>query len=316
MTDDSSPVCFAITGPTACGKTDVALALAREFPIEIVSMDSAMVFRGMDIGTAKPDLSIRSEISHHLIDVLDPEESFSAGRFATETRRLAGEIAERGKLALIAGGTMLYLKALREGLADLPERDPSVRADIDARAGVVGWPALHAELAQLDPISAARIEPTDRQRIQRALEVHAITGVPLSRLQRSAAQEGLRLESVALVPPDRAGLHQAIEQRFDRMVGDGLIDEVERLRARPGLKASHTSMRAVGYRQVWTFLEGRCDWDEARSRAIAATRQLAKRQLTWLRGDASSAQLTAGDSALLQELRRRIEPLVRGLTSG
>jgi tRNA dimethylallyltransferase len=298
--------CLAITGPTACGKTDIALALAREFPIEIISMDSAMVYQGMDIGTAKPDRSIREAVPHHLIDILDPEEAYSAGRFADDATRLVAEISARGRLPLIVGGTMLYLKALREGIAPLPGRNPGVRAAIDARAKSSGWPALHAELAAVDPDAAARIEPADRQRIQRALEVHAVTGRPLSELQRSGPAPEVIVDSVALVPRDREALKTTIERRFDSMVEQGLIDEVRRLRERPGLTAASASMRAVGYRQIWEFLEGRRSLTETRERAVVATRQLAKRQLTWLRGDRLTEPLEADDPGLVEGLAERV----------
>lgn len=300
------PGCLAITGPTACGKTDLALILAREFPIEIISMDSAMVYRGMDIGTAKPDAATRAEVRHHLIDILDPEESYSAGRFAAEARRLVGEIRSRGKLALIVGGTMLYLKAMREGIAELPERDSAIRAEIDARAEALGWPALHAELEALDPEAARRIEPGDRQRIQRALEVHAITGRPLTELQREGTARATVFDSLALIPANREALAQRIERRFDHMVRQGLVEEVRALRARTALSADSSSMRAVGYRQVWAFLDGRWGWAEAAERAVIATRQLAKRQLTWLRSDSRSDRLDAEDPGVLELLRRRV----------
>ena len=307
MASDSTGLhCLAITGPTASGKTELALALAREFPLEIISMDSAMVYRGMDIGTAKPDRAIRAEVRHHLIDILDPEESYSAGRFVADTTRLIEEIASRGRLALIVGGTMLYLKTLRDGIAPLPERDSEVRAAIDARAETQGWPALHAELAKVDPDAAERIEPTDRQRIQRALEVHAITGRSLTVLQQETVTPELVVESLALMPCDRARLVSTIEERFGAMVERGLIDEVRRLRERPGLSADSTSMRAVGYRQTWAYLDGRWDWPETARRAIVATRQLAKRQLTWLRCDARTAQFDAHDPALLKNLGQRV----------
>jgi len=306
--------CLAITGPTACGKTELALALARDFPLEIISMDSAMVYRGMDIGTAKPDRATRSEVPHHLIDILDPEAAYSAGRFAADATRLVAEIAARGRLPLVVGGTMLYLKALREGIAPLPERDPAIRGRIDARAEQAGWEALHAELAVIDAEAAARIEPGDRQRIQRALEVHAITGRPLSQLQRVGSEPSVIVESIALMPRDRERLKTTIERRFGAMVEEGLIDEVQRLRARPGLTASSASMRAVGYRQVWAHLDGRWDWPEAARRAVAATRQLAKRQLTWLRSDRQTETLAADDPLLGDRLRSRVERHLKRLT--
>jgi tRNA dimethylallyltransferase len=298
--------CLAVTGPTACGKTDLAIALAREFPIEIVSMDSALVYRGMDIGTAKPDRGIRNEVPHHLIDILEPEQSYSAGQFVADSTRLIAEIASRSRIPLIVGGTMLYLKALRDGIAPLPERDADVRKGIDARASQIGWPALHTELANFDPAAATRIKPTDRQRIQRALEVYAITGKTMTEIQRETAAGGVAVTQVALIPGDRAKLAKTIEHRFGQMVQNGLVDEVRRLRDRPGLDARSASMRAVGYRQVRAFLDGHLEWDEAANRAVTATRQLAKRQMTWLRGDAEAEKLKAEDTDLLEKLRRRV----------
>jgi tRNA dimethylallyltransferase len=304
--DSAGLRCLAITGPTACGKTELALALAREFPLEIVSMDSALVYRGMDIGTAKPAQGVRDKVPHHLIDILEPEQSYSAGRFVADARMLIAEIASRNRIPLIVGGTMLYLKALRDGLAPLPERDPDVRRAIDAEATARGWPALHAELARIDPTAARRIEPTDRQRIQRALEVFSIAGRTMTEIQQQTTAGSMRVESVALMPGDRAELARTIERRFDRMVEQGLVDEVRKLRDRPGLDAGSASMRAVGYRQVWAFLDGRWEWPEAVDRAVTATRQLAKRQLTWLRGDPDTDKLDAGDEKLLEKLKLRL----------
>jgi tRNA dimethylallyltransferase len=303
MSDVTGLRCFAITGPTACGKTDLAVALANELPLEIVSMDSALVYRGMDIGTAKPSIEIRSEVPHHLIDIIEPEDNYSAGRFVTDAVARIAEINSRNKLALLVGGTMLYLKALRGGMAPLPERDPDVRARIDDQARSQGWRALHAELTDIDPVAAAKIAPNDRQRIQRALEVFRITGRPISDIQRDSSGTKVAVESLALMPSDRASLAEKIERRFNKMVEQGLVEEVRRLRSRPGLYASSASMRAVGYRQIWAFLDGRWEWPEAASRAIAATRQLAKRQLTWLRGDAQSVQLDSCDPEVLEKLR-------------
>lgn len=305
MTPDvNAPNCLALTGPTACGKTDLALALAAEFPLEIVSMDSAMVYRGMDIGTAKPDVTTRERVPHHLIDVCDPEDAYSAGRFADDAARLIGEINARGRLALVVGGTMLYLRALRDGIAPLPVRDPRVRADIDGRAAAEGWPALHAELAAIDPVAARRIEPGDRQRIQRALEVHAVTGRSLSELQATAPTSGLALPTIALIPDDRAALADRIARRFDAMLAAGLIDEVRRLSARPGLAADSTAMRAVGYRQIRAWLDGHLERDEAVERAVIATRQLAKRQLTWLRSDPEAERIASDDPKRLDRLKK------------
>lgn len=275
-----------LTGPTACGKTELALALAQRVPLEIISMDSALVYRGLDIGTAKPSPAIRGAVSHHLIDILDPTESYSAGRFARDAGALIDEIRARGRLPLLVGGTLLYLRALRDGLSPLPRADRSVRAELDAQAAELGLKALHERLRRVDPAAAARIAPSDRQRIQRALEVHALTNRPISELQR-ADDERKRpaVLAIALVPESRTELAARIERRFDAMVVAGLLGEVERLRARGDLNPDMPAMRAVGYRQLWAHLDGRYTWDEARAKAIVATRQYAKRQLTWLRGD-------------------------------
>ena len=275
---------YALLGPTASGKSSLALALAARVPLEIVSMDSAQVYRGLDIGTAKPSAAERSAVPHHLIDVIDPDGSYSTGRWREEAIRAIGEILARGKVPLIVGGTMLYYRALVGGLDALPQADAEVRAAINAEARERGWPALHAELERIDPRSARRIPAGDTQRIQRALEVWRLTGKALSSLQ-GVARAGLpfALKAFALVPPDREALNQRIAQRFDAMLEAGLVDEVRRLRSRHRLTPGMPSMRAVGYRQVWQYLEGEISEAELRSEAIAATRQLAKRQLTWLR---------------------------------
>ena len=274
-----------ILGPTASGKSAVALALARHFPAEIVSVDSAAVYRGLDIGTAKPDAAERASAPHHLIDIIDPTEAYSAGRFRDDALRLAGEIHARGRLPILAGGTMLYFSALTRGLADLPRADAQLRAAIEARAVKEGWPALHAELARVDPASAARIEPTDSQRIQRALEVHALAGEPLSALQARRDHVSLPFTPlrVALEPSDRAVLHERIARRFRAMLDAGLLEEVASLRTRHALHEALPAMRAVGYRQAWQTLAGEAPRETLADRGIAATRQLAKRQLTWLR---------------------------------
>ncbi len=273
-----------LLGPTASGKSAVALALARSFPIEIVSVDSAQVYRGMDIGTAKPDAATRERVPHHLVDIVDPDEAYSAGRFRDDALRLLDGIAGRGRLAVLAGGTMLYYRALTAGLSALPPAQPELRREIDAQAARAGWPALHAELAKVDPRTAARLEPTDSQRIQRALEVYRHTGKPLSEWHREhAPPAGIDALHIALEPADRAVLHQRIAERFRAMLAAGLVGEVEALRGRYRLDASLPSMRAVGYRQVWDTLEGRASAATLEARGIAATRQLAKRQLTWLR---------------------------------
>ena len=280
-----------LMGPTGSGKSALALALAERFPIEIVSVDSAQVYRGMDVGTAKPDAATRQQIAHHLIDILDPTEAYSAARFRADAIEAISAIRSRGAIPLLVGGTMLYFKALQEGLSALPAADPAVRARLDARAAVEGWPALHAELARVDPVTAVRLKRTDAQRIQRALEVHAISGRPLSELQGARDSSGAVGPTipVSLIPEDRARLHDVIAERFDAMLNAGLVAEVKALRARYELSPEMPSMRCVGYRQAWAFLEGLIDEAEFRARAVAATRQLAKRQFTWLRATAATA---------------------------
>jgi tRNA dimethylallyltransferase len=273
---------MVLAGPTASGKSALALALADALPLEIVSVDSAQIYRGMDIGTAKPSAAERARVPHHLIDIVEPTERYSAARFAADAARLIGEINARGRAALLVGGTMLYVKALLEGLDALPEADADVRAAIDAEAAVGGWPALHAKLAQVDPPSAQRLQPNDAQRIQRALEVWQLTGRPLSQAHGQRVQAGLPLPLLALEPLERGWLHERIAARFHAMLHAGLVDEVQALRARGDLHASMPSMRCVGYRQVWQALDGG-DLSGMAERGIAATRQLAKRQLTWLR---------------------------------
>ena len=273
-------ICLA--GPTAAGKTAAALAFAAEQPVEIVSVDSALVYRDMDIGTAKPSAAERAAVPHHLIDLLDPLEVYSAARFVTDANRLIAEIAARGRLPLLVGGTMLYFKALREGLDTMPEADAALRAEIDARAAVLGWPALHAELAVVDPVTAARLPPGDAQRIQRALEVWQLSGRPLSAWHGAARPVSDDLPLVSLEPDSRAWLHARIAERFDAMLAAGLVDEVRALRARGDLTARLPALRCVGYRQAWAALEAG-DLAPLRETGIAATRQLAKRQLTWLR---------------------------------
>ena len=279
------PPAICLMGPTASGKTAVSLGLTLRFPLEIVSVDSAQVFRDMDIGTAKPDRATLEKFPHHLIDLISPEESYSAARFRSDALRVMAEITARGRIPLLAGGTMLYFKALRDGLSDLPQADAELRRAIDEEAQRRGWPALHADLAALDPAAAARLKPTDAQRIQRALEVVRLTGAPLaeSMARRTGAAVPYRLIQLALLPSDRAVLHERIAQRFDTMLDAGLIDEVKALRRKYRLHPGLPSMRCVGYRQAWDYLAGTIDGAALREKGIAATRQLAKRQLTWLR---------------------------------
>ncbi|HSE13536.1 MAG TPA: tRNA (adenosine(37)-N6)-dimethylallyltransferase MiaA [Rudaea sp.] len=272
-------------GPTCTGKSALSLELARRFPVEIVSVDSALVYRGMDIGPSKPDAAMRAAVPHHLIDICDPAEAYSAGRFRRDALGLIDAIRGRGRVPLLVGGTMLYFHALARGIAPLPEADPAVRAALDAEGRTLGWPALHAQLAQLDPAAAGRIRANDAQRIQRALEVIRLTGRPLTELQRLAEPTSLRLARYALLPCGREELYSRIETRFDEMLASGLVEEVRRLYDRGDLHADLPSMRAVGYRQLWRHFAGKCSLLEAISAAKQATRNLAKRQLTWLRGD-------------------------------
>jgi len=311
-----SPLGICLAGPTASGKSALAMQLAEALrgtvEVEIISVDSAQVYRGMDIGTAKPTAAERGRVPHHLIDILDPEQAYSAARFVHDAQRRIGEIRARGRLPLLVGGTMLYFKALRDGIDEMPAADATVRAAIDARAATEGWPALHAALHQVDPATAARLAPKDAQRIQRALEVWQLSGRPMSSLHRrrdigDASAQNLPL--IALEPTSRAWLHERIAQRFDTMLAAGLLDEVRGLRLRPGLQAQLPSMRCVGYRQAWAALDSG-QLDGLRETGIAATRQLAKRQLTWLRSMAGreSIDAEASDAAarLLEAVRRRL----------
>jgi len=278
----------ALLGPTASGKSQAAMRLAEELPLEIVSVDSAQVYRGMDVGTAKPSAADRARVVHHLIDLVDPAQPYCAAQFVQDAQAAIAAIRGRGRLPLLVGGTMLYAKALREGLADLPPADLEVRKRLAQQAAQSGWHALHARLHEVDPRTAARLSPTDRQRIQRALEVYELTGEPLSDLLQAAATEPTPVMMIAWMPSDRFELHRRIEARFDSMLAAGFLDEVRGLRARGDLNPDLPSMRSVGYRQAWDHLEGASSFDEFRASAIAASRQLAKRQITWLRsmGDA------------------------------
>jgi tRNA dimethylallyltransferase len=286
------PAYIGLAGPTASGKTAAALLIAQHVPIEIISVDSALVYRGMDIGTAKPTPAELAMVPHHLINIIDPAQSYSAAQFVQDATRLIGEIQSRGKLPLLVGGTMLYFKALLQGLDDMPPADAAVRSQIDAEATALGWPALHAQLAQVDAITAARLSPNDSQRIQRALEVYLSTGKPLSAHHKRAqaateniADDAATLHAplISLEPTDRTWLHARIAQRLEVMLQSGLVDEVKALRARGDLHLDLPSMRCVGYRQTWEMLDGAFPAGELQDRCIFATRQLAKRQITWMR---------------------------------
>ncbi len=280
------PHAILLMGPTASGKTGLALELARHFPVEIISVDSALVYRDMDIGTAKPSAAEMAQCPHHLIDIISPLQSYSAAQFHADANRLIREINARGRLPLLVGGTMLYYKALLEGLSDLPRADAALRAQLDADAAQAGWPAMHARLAQLDPDTAARLNPNDSQRIHRALEVCLLSGEPMSRLlaRGKEAAADFRLLSLGLVPAERGWLHQRIAQRFELMLEQDFLAEVRRLRADyPALTLELPSMRCVGYRQAWEYLDGAGDEQTFIDKGVAATRQLAKRQLTWMR---------------------------------
>ncbi|KQN75802.1 tRNA dimethylallyltransferase [Duganella sp. Leaf61] len=285
----SKPLAVAIMGPTASGKTASALAIAARIPSEIISVDSALVYRGMDIGTAKPTRAELAAVPHHLIDIIDPLDSYSVAQFRKATLQLVDDIVARGKLPLLVGGTMLYFKGLADGLDDLPGADPALRAQLEGDAARIGWPAMHAKLAVLDPETAARLAPADAQRIQRALEICTLAGKPMSELLalRDKTELPFELLPLALEPSDRAVLHKRIERRFDIMLDehadDNLITETERLRRRGDLHPGLPSMRCVGYRQAWEYLDGTIDYKTMRETGIIATRQLAKRQLTWLR---------------------------------
>ena len=318
-----APPYIAIAGPTASGKTAAALAIAQRYPVEIISVDSALVYCGMDIGTAKPSAAELASVRHHLIDMRDPLNAYSAAEFVTDAKRLIADINARGKLPVLVGGTMLYLKALFDGLDDMPKADAATRAVIAAQALVKGWPALHAELAAVDPVTAARLAPQDSQRIARALEVFMISGQPLAFFhQASASKEAIRSMAgtpynespgalISLEPGDRSWLHARIAQRFDAMLAAGFIDEVKALRARGDLHADLPSMRCVGYRQAWEALDGTSPMNELRDKGVFATRQLAKRQITWLRSMPQRRVVACDDPAALQQVLDLVDAQVR-----
>lgn len=274
-------------GPTASGKTDLALSLAQAFPLDVISVDSALVYRGMDVGTAKPDAETLRRVPHRLVDIRDPEDSYSAGEFVRDANWEITASHARARIPFLVGGTMMYFRALTEGMAELPAADGDIRAAIDAEAGTAGWPALHRQLAAVDQAAADRIAPNDSQRIQRALEVYRISGKPLSEWHAddSARDPARTFLKIALLAGSRAALHERIKRRLGHMMANGFVDEVRSLMARPGLSSRHPSMRAVGYRQLWSHLAGRGSLADAERKALAATRQLAKRQMTWLRAE-------------------------------
>ena len=295
------PPAVCLMGPTASGKTDLAVALVEQLPLEIISVDSVMVYRGMDIGSAKPDPATLARAPHRLIDIRDPSEAYSAAQFRDDALREMATISAAGRIPLLVGGTMLYFRALLSGLSTLPSADTDIRSRLEAEAEVEGWAGLHRRLAEVDAAAAARIHPHDPQRIQRALEVYELTGTPLSQLQQQQqADEALpyRIIKLAVAPTDRSILHERIAMRFEQMLGDGLIEEVEALRRRGDLHLDLPALRAVGYRQVWEFLAGDIDYTEMRERGIIATRQLAKRQFTWLRAEQALTLLDSLDGRL------------------
>ncbi|MGB5345834.1 MAG: tRNA (adenosine(37)-N6)-dimethylallyltransferase MiaA [Woeseia sp.] len=294
-------------GPTASGKTEVAIHLAERFPVDLVSVDSALVYRGMDIGTAKPDAATLAKVPHRLIDICEPEETYSAGSFVRDALLAIEQIHAAGRIPLLVGGTMLYFRALTQGIARLPDASPSLRETLDNEAAELGWPALHAELVSVDPEAAARINPNDSQRIQRALEVFRLSGKPLTEWQRETRPAAAhRYLKIALLPAARAELHRRIAARLESMLAAGFIDEVRGLMARPALTPAHASMRAVGYRQFWAYLAGQSDLPTASARARAATRQLAKRQHTWLRSEPSLHTFDPLEDGVLSAIVGRI----------
>ncbi|QGM21280.1 tRNA (adenosine(37)-N6)-dimethylallyltransferase MiaA [Spiribacter sp. 2438] len=308
----ANPPVVCIMGPTAAGKTDLALELHARGGMDLISVDSAMVYRGMDIGTAKPSPAVQRQAPHGLVDIRDPQESYSAAEFAADARGLIQRSRQAGRIPLLVGGTMLYFRALAQGLSPLPSADAALRRSLEAEAADRGWPALHQRLKQVDPATARRLHPNDSQRIQRALEVFTLTGQPLSDLHNHPAPEPLGgpLVYIGVAPASREFLYQRIEQRFAGMLEKGLVEEVTALRRRPGIHEHLPSMRAVGYRQVWDFLEGRVDRSDLRFRGVVATRQFARRQMTWLRRTESIRWVDGTGPGALKRLREQLADVV------
>jgi tRNA dimethylallyltransferase len=298
-----------LMGPTASGKTDIAISLCKRFPMDVISVDSALVYRDMDIGTAKPDEATLRRTPHRLINIRDPEESYSAGEFVRDARREIEKITASGRIPLLVGGTMMYFRALTTGIAELPQADPEIRAKIDGEAARLGWPAMHARLGQVDNIAAERLDPNDKQRIQRALEVYCSSGKSLSDwLAEAESAESSRCQfaKLALQPATRSILHERIEQRLNMMLNNGFLEEVKVLYDRPGLTAEHASMRSVGYRQLWEHLDGRISLQDAADKALYATRQLAKRQVTWLRSETGLSSFDPLEAGVIDAMSRSL----------
>lgn len=304
----SKPTAILLMGPTAAGKTDLAIELARRYPVELISVDSALVYRGMDIGTGKPSSELLQQFPHHLVDILDPTENYSAGQFVRDATRLIADIHTRGRVPVLVGGTMLYFRALLRGIAEMPTANVEIRAALSARAQLEGWPALHEELAQRDPVAARRIGPNDAQRIQRALEVIALTGKSMSAIQAEARPplSNIELVLIGLSPADREVLYGRIEARFNHMMSQGFLHEVQRLYQRGDLHADLPAIRAVGYRQLWQHVSGHCSLDEAVAQGILATRHLARRQLIWMRAEPHLQWIDAASPQALSECEQKI----------
>lgn len=301
-------IAVLLMGPTASGKTDIAIRLCKRFPLDIISVDSALVYRGMDIGTAKPDAAMLARTPHRLVDIRDPEQSYSAGDFVRDARQEMAAIFARGHFPLLVGGTMMYFRALTEGIAELPGADDEIRREIDQLANRLGWPAVHAELESVDPAAAARINPNDSQRLQRALEVYKSSGKSLTEWQKAAAppSDDITYLKFALQIEPRRVLHERIASRLEHMVGNGFVDELRELCGRPGVTRDSPSMRSVGYRQFWNYLENEDSLDEAKDKALFATRQLAKRQLTWLRSESSIISVNPLEDGALDTISKHL----------